>query len=164
MSTLNIGPWGHCNPALTAQILVEQNQLAVSQSPLPASLLIGRDQSGWINGEIPPDLLVVRRCVWERIIETTTIPLRGVHKPVEIFLDIDRFEEQAFVTNLVSVFDQNSSGATDAPDPKSGPQESAVRIKVVRPRHRMEAIDRHSILAIKAVIGPKQLIATLSLR
>ena len=43
-------------------------------------------------------LLVVRGCVRERIIEATTIPLRGVHKPVEIFLDIDRFEEQAFVT------------------------------------------------------------------
>ena len=41
------------------------------------------------------------------------------------------------------------------PDPKSGPQESAVRIKVVRPRHRMETIDRDSILAIEAVIGSR---------
>ena len=55
--------------------------------------------------------------------------------------------------NLVRVFDQNSSGAIDAPDPKSRPKKSAVRIKVVRPRHRMETIDRDSILAIKAVIG-----------
>src|SRR5258708_4050300 len=98
-------------------------------------------------------LLVVRRCVRERIIEATTIPLRRVHKSVEIFLDIDRFEEQAFVTNLVRVFDQNSSGAIDAPDPKSRPQESAVRIKDVRPRHRMQTTDRDSILAIKGVIG-----------
>jgi hypothetical protein len=57
------------------------------------------------------------------------------------------------VTNLVRVFDQNSSGAIDAPDPKSGFQESAVRIKVVQLRHRMQTIDRNSILAIKAVIG-----------
>ena len=57
------------------------------------------------------------------------------------------------VTNLVRVFDQNSSGAIDAPDPKSGPQESAVRIKVFGPRHRMQTIDRDSILATKAVSG-----------
>jgi hypothetical protein len=41
-------------------------------------------------------LLAVRRCVWERIIEAMAIPFRGVHKSVEIFLDIDRLEEQAF--------------------------------------------------------------------
>jgi hypothetical protein len=109
---------------------------------------------------IPPrfqKLPVVRRCVRERVIEARAVRLRGVHKAVEIFLveiflDIDRFEEQAFVTNLVRVFDQNSSGAIDAPDPKSRPKKSAVRIKVVWPRHRMQTIDRDSILAIKAVI------------
>lgn len=63
-------------------------------------------------------LPVVRRCVREGIIEATAIPLRGVHKSVEIFLDIDRLEEQAFVTNLLGVFDQNSCGAIDAPHPK----------------------------------------------
>jgi hypothetical protein len=67
-------------------------------------------------------LLVVRGCVRERIIKATAIPFRGVYKSVEIFLDIDRVEDQAFVTNL--------------------------------PRHRMETIDRDSIFAIKAVIGP----------
>ena len=107
----------------------------------------------WTLVQYPDKLLVVRRCVRERIKEAMTVPLRGVHKPVEIFLDIDRFEEQTFVTNLVRVFDQNSSGASDAPDPKSGSQESAVRRKVVRPRHRMQTIDRDSVLAIKAVIG-----------
>src|SRR5260370_4093442 len=58
-------------------------------------------------------LLVVRRCVQERMIEATA-PLRGVHKSEEIFLDIDRLEEQAFVTNLLGVFDQTSRGAIDA--------------------------------------------------
>jgi hypothetical protein len=48
-------------------------------------------------------LLVVRRCVRERVIEATAIPFRGVHKCVEIFLDIDRLEEQAFVTNLLGL-------------------------------------------------------------
>jgi hypothetical protein len=47
---------------------------------------------------------VVRRCVRERIIEVTAIPLRGVQKSVEIFLDIDRLEEQALVTILLGVF------------------------------------------------------------
>jgi len=96
---------------------------------------------------------VVRRCVRERIIEATAIPLRGVHKSVEIFLDIDRLEEQAFVTNLLGVFDQNSCSAIDAPHPKSCPKKSAVRVKLFQPRHRMATIDRDSILAIKAVIG-----------
>src|SRR6266404_1126392 len=86
-------------------------------------------------------LLVVRRCVRERIIEATAIPLRGVHKSVEIFLDIDRLEEQALVTILLGVFDQNSCGAIDAPDPKSRPKKSAIRKKFFRTRHRMEAID-----------------------
>src|SRR5260221_1563888 len=98
-------------------------------------------------------LLVVRRCVRERIIEATAMPIRGVHKSIEIVLDIDRLEELALVTNLLGVFDQNSCGGIDAPHPKSGPKESAVRIKVFRPRHRMETIDRDSILVIKAVIG-----------
>src|SRR5258708_5499554 len=96
---------------------------------------------------------MVRRCVRERIIEARAIPHRGVNKPVEILLDIDRLEEQAFVTSLVRVFDQNSRGAIDAPDPKSRPQKSAVRVKAVRPLHRVQTIDRDSILAIKAVIG-----------
>jgi ATP dependent DNA ligase C terminal region len=99
-------------------------------------------------------LLVIRRGVGERIIEATAIPFRGVHKSVEIFLDIDRLEEQAFVTNLLGVFDQNSCGAIDAPHSKSRPKKSAVRVKFFQPRHRMETIDCDSILAIKAVIGP----------
>ena len=41
------------------------------------------------------------------------IPLRRVHKSVEIFLDIDRVEDQAFVMNRLGVFDQNSTGAVD---------------------------------------------------
>src|ERR1700720_2918197 len=53
-------------------------------------------------------LLMVRRCVRERIIEATAIPFRGAHKSVEIFLDIDRLEEQAFATNCFGVSDQNS--------------------------------------------------------
>jgi hypothetical protein len=44
-----------------------------------------------------------------------TVPLRGVHKSVEIFLDIDWLEKQTFVTNLLGVFNQNSGGAIDAP-------------------------------------------------
>src|SRR5258708_12106961 len=92
---------------------------------------------------------MVRRCVRERIIEARAIPHRGVNKPVEIFLDIDRLEEQAFVTNLVRVFDQKSRGAIDAPDPKSRPQNSAVRVKAVPPLHRFQPIDRTSILPIK---------------
>ena len=36
------------------------------------------------------ELLVVRRCVRERIVEATAPPFRGVDKSVEIFLDIDR--------------------------------------------------------------------------
>src|SRR6202030_111720 len=98
-------------------------------------------------------LLVVRRCVRERIVEATGIPLRGVHKSVEIFLDIDRLEEQPFVTNRLGVFDQNSCGAVDTPHPKSRPKKSAVRVKFFQPRHRVETIDRDSILAGKAVIG-----------
>src|SRR5258708_8690805 len=98
-------------------------------------------------------LLVVRRCVRERIVEATAIPLRGVHISVQIFLDIDRLQEQAFVTNFFGVFDQNSCGAIDAPHPKSRPKKSAVRVKLFQPRHRMATIDRDSILAIKAVIG-----------
>jgi hypothetical protein len=100
------------------------------------------------------ELLVVRRCVRERIVEATAIPFRGVHKSVEIFVDIDRIEEQVFVTHPVGVFDQNSFGAIEAPHLKSGPKESAVRVKLVQPSHRMETIYRRSILAIKAVIGP----------
>jgi hypothetical protein len=98
-------------------------------------------------------LLVVRRCVWERIIEATAIPCWGVYKPVEIFLDIDWIEEQAFVTSRLGVFDQNASGTIDAPHFKSGPKESAVRVKLLQPRHRMETIDRDPIFAIKPVIG-----------
>jgi hypothetical protein len=99
-------------------------------------------------------LLVVRRCVGERIIEAAAIPFRGVHKSVEIFLDIDRLEEQAFVANTLGVFDQNSCGAFDAPHPKARPKKSAVRVKFFQSRHRMETIDRNSILASKTVIGP----------
>src|SRR5882762_5755174 len=100
-------------------------------------------------------LLVVRRCVRERITEATAIPLRGVYKSVEIFLDIDRLEEHAFVTNLLGVFDQNSCGTIDAPHPKSRPKKSAVRIEFFQTRHRMETIDCDTIPAIKAVIGSK---------
>src|SRR5271166_824537 len=98
-------------------------------------------------------LLVVRRCVRERIIEAAAIPLRGVHKSVEIFLDIDRLEEQSFDTNLLGVFDQNSCAAIDAPHPKSRPKKSAVRVKFIQVRHRMETIDRDSILTSTPVIG-----------
>jgi hypothetical protein len=96
---------------------------------------------------------VVRRGVRKRIVEATAIPLRGVHKSVEIFLDIDRLEEQAFVTNRLGVFDQNSCGTIDAPHPKSRPKKSAVRIKFFQVRHRMETIDRDSILTSTPVIG-----------
>ena len=46
-------------------------------------------------------LLVVRRCVPEGIVKVVAIPLRGVHKAVGIFLDIDRVEEQAFVATAL---------------------------------------------------------------
>jgi hypothetical protein len=55
---------------------------------------------------------VVRRCVREGIVEATAIPLRGVYKSVEIFLDIDRFKEEAFVPDRLGVFGQNSCGTT----------------------------------------------------
>src|SRR5258707_11428083 len=96
---------------------------------------------------------MVRRCVRERIKEAMTLPLRGVHKSVEIFLDIDWLEKQTFVTNLLGVFNQNSGGAIDAPHPKSRPKKAAVRVTFFQTRHRMETIDRDLILAIKAVIG-----------
>src|SRR5258708_17771416 len=86
--------------------------------------------------------------------EAAAIPFRGVHKSVEIFLDIDRLEEQAFVANTLGVFDQNSCGAIDAPHLKPRPKKSAVRVKFFQPRHRMKTIGRNSILASKAVIGP----------
>jgi len=82
------------------------------------------------------------------------IPFRGVHKSIEIFLDRNRLKDQAFVTDRLGVFDQNSCGAIDAPHPKSRPQKSAVGVKFFQPRHGMETIDRNPILAIKAVIGP----------
>jgi hypothetical protein len=99
-------------------------------------------------------LLVVRRCVRERIIEAAAIPFRGVHKSVEIFLDIDRIEQQVFVLDLLGVFDQNASGSIEALHLKSRPKESAVRVRLVQPRHRMETIDRDSVHAIQAVISP----------
>jgi hypothetical protein len=43
---------------------------------------------------------MVGRCVGQRIIEATAIQFRGVHKSVEIFLDIDRLEEQALVAGF----------------------------------------------------------------
>src|SRR5260370_18772607 len=98
-------------------------------------------------------LLVVRRCVWERIIEATAIPFRGVRKSIEIFLDIDRLEEQAFVTDRLGVFDQNSCGTIDAPHPKSRPKKSAVRIKLFQVRHRIQTIDPDSNLTSKPAIG-----------
>src|SRR5712671_2746512 len=85
--------------------------------------------------------------------EAAAIPFRGVHKSVEIFLDIDRLEEQAFVANTLGVFDQNSCSAIDAPHPKSRPKKSAVRVKLFQPRHRTETIDRDSVLTSKPVIG-----------
>src|SRR6516225_11129373 len=99
-------------------------------------------------------LLVVRGCVREGIINVPAIPIRRVHKSVELFVDIDRIEEHAFVPSHVGVFDQNSFRAIDAPHLKSRPKESAVRVKLVQPRHRMDTIDRDSIFAIQAVIGP----------
>ncbi len=60
-------------------------------------------------------LIVVRGSVRERIVDATAIPLRGVHKSVEVFLVIDRLEEHPFGTNRLGVFDQNSGGAIDAP-------------------------------------------------
>ena len=49
----------------------------------------------------PTLLLMVRACVRERIIDATAIPFRGVHKSIEIFLDVDPVEEHAFVTSLL---------------------------------------------------------------
>jgi len=99
------------------------------------------------------NLLVVSRCIRERIVEAMAILVRGVCKSVEVFFDINRFEEEPFVPNRLGVFDQNSGGAIDAPHPKSGPKKSAVRIKLFQVRHRMETIDRDLIFASKAVIG-----------
>ena len=127
---------------------------AVGYSSALAIKVVLLDGLGLANLMIEHGLVMVRRCVPKRIVETTAIPFRGVDKSIEIFLDIDRIEEQAFVPNLLCVFDQNSFGAIDAPHLKSRPKESAVRVKLFQPRHRMETIDRHSILAIKAVIGP----------
>src|SRR6202023_1354232 len=89
-------------------------------------------------------LLAVRRGVREGIIEATAIPLRGVHKSVEIFLDIDRLREHALLTNLLGVLAQSSCGAIDAPHPKSRPKKSAVRVEFFQTRHRMETIDCNS--------------------
>jgi hypothetical protein len=51
-----------------------------------------------------PALLVVRRCVRERIVQATAIPFRGVRKSVDIFLDINRLEEESFVPNRLGRF------------------------------------------------------------
>ncbi len=123
------------------------------EAPLATNCLRGWARVSSVGSPALPaqlsKLLVVGRCVGERIIEATAILLRGVHKSVEIFLDIDRLEEQAFVANFLGVFDQNSCGAIDAPHLKSRPKKSAVRVKFFQPRHRMETIDRDLILAIK---------------
>jgi hypothetical protein len=99
-------------------------------------------------------LLVVRRCVPEGIVKVVAMPLRGVHKAVGIFLDIDRVEEQAFVANRLSVFDEHPSSAIDAPHPKACPEKTAVRVRLFQPGDRMETIDRDERPAIKAVISP----------
>ena len=74
---------------------------------------------------------MVGRCVRERIVETTAIPVRGVRKSVDIFFNINRFEEESFVPSRLGVFDQNSGGAIDAPHLKSGPKKSAYTMDVV---------------------------------
>src|SRR5260221_8694469 len=84
----------------------------------------------------------------------TTIRVRGVHKSVEIFLDIDWLKDHAPVTDRLGVFDQNSGGTIDAPHPKTCPKKSAVRVKLLQPCHCMETINRDSILAIKAAVRP----------
>jgi len=50
-------------------------------------------------------LLMIRRCVRKRIVETTAIRFWGVDKSVEIFVDINRIEQQTSVVNLFCVFD-----------------------------------------------------------
>ena len=50
------------------------------------------DGLGLANLMIEHGLVMVRRCVRKRIVETTAIPFRGVDKSIEIFLDIDRIE------------------------------------------------------------------------
>ena len=85
-------------------------------------------------------------------VSETMVP-RDVHKSVEVFVDIDRIEEQAFAPSHVGVFDQNAFGAIEAPHLKSRPKESAVGVKLVQPRHRVETIDRDPVLSGEAVIG-----------
>src|SRR6516162_7769156 len=98
-------------------------------------------------------LLVVRRGVPEGVIDPPAMPFRSIHKPVEIFFDIDGLQDQAFIPNGLGVFDQNSRGTVDAPHAESCPQKSAVRIKFFQVCHRVETIDRDSVLSGKAVIG-----------
>src|SRR6516164_7145322 len=98
-------------------------------------------------------LLVVRGGVPEGVIDPPAMPFRSIDKPVEIFFDVDRLQDQAFIPNGLGVFDQNSRGTVDAPHPESCPQKSAVRIKFFQVCHRVETIDRNSVLSGKAVIG-----------
>src|ERR1700758_898082 len=83
-----------------------------------------------------------------------TVPVGGVHKAVEIFLDIDWLKDHSPITDRLGVFDQNSGGAIDAPHPKTRSEKSAVRVKFFQPCHCMETVNRDSILAIKTVVGP----------
>src|ERR1700758_4170973 len=98
----------------------------------------------------PAQLPIIRRSVREGIVKPIAVPFRGIDKSVQIFLDIYRLEKQAPVAYFFGVFDQNSRRTIDAPHPESGPEKSAIRIKLLQPCHRMETIDRDTILAIKA--------------
>jgi hypothetical protein len=120
--------------------------LAVSQER-------GIESQGYWNWKSDWLLLVVRGSIPERVVDPAAVPFRSIHKSVEILFDIDRFQDQASVPNCVSVFDQNSRGAVDAPHPESRIKKSTARIQVFQPFHGVETIDRLLILSGKAVIG-----------
>lgn len=86
---------------------------------------------------------MVGRCIPERIVEATAIPVRRVRKSVEIFFDVNWFEDESSVPNRLGVFDQNSGRPIDAPHLESRIQKSTGREHLFQPFHRMETIDGH---------------------
>jgi thiamine pyrophosphokinase len=86
-------------------------------------------------------LPAISRRPFEGIIKIVAVPGGRIDKSVAVFFLIYWLKEEAFVTRLRSVFDQDSCRAIESPHFESCSEDATIGVNLVQTRHGMKAIE-----------------------
>src|SRR5439155_27314051 len=95
-----------------------------------------------------PRLSVISAGRFGRVVWYWAAHRGSINEDKPVICHLHRIKQQAFITRLLAVFDQDSGGSVEPPHHESGAEQTAVRVKLVQTVHGMKTTEVDLVYSI----------------